>query len=181
MLRHRKIYILTVIVFNLYSCNSTKEIFGTYKSNFAVIGFFGTRIDLRSDSTFSYRMKGDLMYDTATGIFRIEGNYIKLTYDLPKPDSSKFFMINGKGEKEYVDLSQIFANRNLRPNQYILAPRKLYTTYDNGKLVKKSQGLSKHKKYLFWGQHFMTTRKYYLAKESLPPTNAIANAGMRAR
>ena len=115
------------------------------------------------------------MYDTATGIFRIQDNYLRLTYDPPKPDSSQFFMINGKGEKEFIDLGQVFANRHARPDQYILSCGKLYSTDDNGKLVKKSQGLSKHKKFLIFGQHFMTTRTYYLekGKESQPPTKGL--------
>jgi hypothetical protein len=76
---------ITTITFSLlfcllFSCNSTKNIAGTYRSKFAVNGFFGTRVYLSSDSTFTYRMRGDLAYDTAAGQFQIQQRFLILNY-----------------------------------------------------------------------------------------------------
>ena len=72
----------------LISCRSTHNVAGTYVSNFAVHGFFGTRINLNTDSTFGYRMRGDMMFDTSNGRYKVDGRYLVLYHEPFKPDTS---------------------------------------------------------------------------------------------
>ncbi len=78
------------ISFFLSSCGSTHNISGKYRSNFAVHGFFVTRINLNTDSTFGYRMSGDLMFDTSNGHYRVGNKYVVLYHQAFQPDTSEY-------------------------------------------------------------------------------------------
>ncbi|MGH2648092.1 MAG: hypothetical protein ACRDE8_11015, partial [Ginsengibacter sp.] len=60
--------------------NTVKNVSGVYKSNFGVGGFFGTTATLYPDSSFTFRMSGDLAYDTAAGHFQISKDFVILIY-----------------------------------------------------------------------------------------------------
>ncbi|QOG03656.1 hypothetical protein [Flavobacterium sp. MDT1-60] len=74
------------------SCNSNRNFCGTYKSNFAQLGFFVTKIKFNADSTVKFNKAGDLMNEELTGKFKISRSNIvyvkfdKLKYEQP-PDS----------------------------------------------------------------------------------------------
>jgi hypothetical protein len=160
MTTNQKSILFLALPLLLLSCSSTKSIVGTYRSNFAVIGFFGTKINLMKDSTFGYRMRGDMMGDTANGKYRIQNHFLILTYDPPIVDTTLY----SKYGKDAVVLSQALTNSSGRPKQFYIGHNKLFVTDSLGNVYKKEQGLSRHKKYVFWGQHYMTKRKYYLKR-----------------
>ena len=88
--------ILTALFFNLVfigfiSCNSTKNVAGTYRNKFAELGFFGTTIRLKQDSTLQYVFQGDLMYDSITGHYTIRNNKLYLNFDKEQEDTAKLY------------------------------------------------------------------------------------------
>ena len=150
----------TTLLFVFSACNSTKNIPGVYRSNFAIITFFGTKINLKSDSTFTYRMRGDLMSDTANGKYKFRNRYIILSYDSPIIDTTLY----AKYGKEVVLISQALTNSSSRPYQFYVGHNKLLQADTIGNVYKREQGFSRHKKYLFWGEHYLKKRKYYLKR-----------------
>ena len=136
------------ISYFLPSCASTKNIAGKYRSNFAVHGFFVTRINLNPDSTFGYKMSGDLMFDTSNGHYRLDDNFLILTHQPFEPDTSDF----EKHGKEAVLLSfALSTNQHLKdPGKYLVGNNKLFVCDSNGIIVKKQFGHSKRRQYLFF-------------------------------
>jgi hypothetical protein len=127
----------------MVACGPSRNITGTY----ATYGFLGTTINLNSDSTFVYLMRGHLSGDSATGIYHIEGRKLMLIYNAEPIDSSMAGRFN-RVVKQY------------RPKEYYIGHNKLFIHY------KKEQGYSRHKRYLFWGDYYMTKRRYYLKRIS---------------
>ena len=151
--------ILALLFLLILSCNSARNISGTYHSNFAIGGFFGTRIVLNKDSTFTYRMRGDLLYDTAFGQFQIRKKFVILTYRQPSEDTSY-----GYG-KETIQIHELFTgSHNLRqPEKYLIGHKKLYLTDSTGHKVKRQWGYSRTRKFIFVGKHWYM-KKYYLKR-----------------
>ena len=152
--------IYTTLILGFSSCNSTKNISGTYGSNFAIIGFFGTEINLKSDATFSYRMRGDMMGDTANGKYQVKDRFLILYYDPPIVDTTLYANYG----KEATLISQALTNTPSRPYKFFIAHDKLFVADTLGNINKLRQGLSRHKKYLLCGHHYMKKRKYYLKR-----------------
>ena len=123
------------------------DVTGYNSSNVADLGFFITKIQLKPDSTFKYEFYGDLMYDKWTGKYRIESKkLIKVIFD-----------------RDSIDILG-FSRTTNRPKQLLIRNNKLYEFKQNGKVLKRGPGMSGHKKYLFFGDYYMTTRKMYLKK-----------------
>ncbi|MBC7391684.1 MAG: hypothetical protein H7329_20990 [Opitutaceae bacterium] len=143
------------------SCSSTQNITGSYRSNFAELGFFSTRIKLKPDNTFEYRFRGDLIFDTATGKYRIDRRKLILTYD-PRPiDTSGLSYMRSVGFKLDEPLN-LKSDAGL-PHVFYIGREKLYGSYQDGKIVRKAVGYSKRKQYLFFGTHYYK-RKHYLKR-----------------
>lgn len=145
----------------LFSCRSTKNIFGVYKSNFGVGGFFGTTVRLYSDSSFTFRMSGDLAYDTAAGHFQISKDSVILAYRPLPTDTS----LDYQTMKESFSIHEaITGNHNLRePTKYLIGHNKLFLIDKSGNKVKRQWGYSRHKKYFLFGKHWYMKR-YYLER-----------------
>ncbi|MBI1780902.1 MAG: hypothetical protein HYR66_05975 [Sphingobacteriales bacterium] len=146
---------------SLFACNSSKKITGIYHSRFAVLGFFGTRVCLKTDSTFTYRMQGDLAYDTAAGKFIVQHKLVILNYK-PLPIDTSQDYLNSKGT---IDAHEaITGNKNLKePLHYLIGHNKLFLTDKKGKKIKRQWGYSRKRKYYFFGSHEYN-RRYYLKK-----------------
>ena len=145
----------------LFSCSSTENLAGKYRSNFVVHGFFVTRINLNADSTFGYRMSGDLIFDTSSGHYKIKKDYLILyhePFNLDTVDYSKY-------GKEAVLLSNALSTNNHLngPHRYVIGDNKLFVCDSSGKIVKKQFGYSKRRKYLLFGKHWYF-RRYYLKR-----------------
>jgi len=159
-----KFFIRTIFIIALFgftSCTTTKNLEGSYRSNFADLGFFVTRIKLKSDSTFEYRFRGDLISDTATGKYNIEGRKLILTYD-PRPiDTSGLAYMRSIGFK--LDEPLNLKSDAALPHVFYLRGNKLFHSLQDGKIVRRATKFNKRKKYLFFGSHYYK-RKWYLAK-----------------
>ena len=143
------------------SCSSRLKISGIYGSNFAVNGFLGTRINLNKDSTFGFRMRGDMMFDTSNGHYEMNGRYIFLVHQPFQPDTSEY----EKYGKDAVLLSYALStNKHLKSaEKYMIGHRKLFVCDSNGHVVKKQFGYSKRKQYLLFGNHWYK-RRYFLKR-----------------
>lgn len=150
--------LLTVLI-GLIACNTTLNIPGSYRSNFADLGFFVTTIKLKSDSTFEYRFRGDLLFDTATGNYEIKKRKIILTYD-PKPiDTSGISYLRSIGFK--IDSSVTSKSDARLPHIFYIRNSRLYNSYQDGKIVRRATTYHKTRKYLFFGNHYYK-KKWYL-------------------
>ena len=149
------------ISFFLCSCGLTHNVSGKYRSNFAVHGFFVTRINLNADSTFGYRMSGDMIFDTSNGHYRLDNKYLVITHQPFKRDTSEY----GKYEKGNILLSSALStNNHLKSSEkYVIGHNKLFVCDSNGNVVRKQFGYSKPRKYLFFGKHWYK-RRYYLKR-----------------
>ena len=96
-MKHLHLFFLLTFFLGLISCSSTKNISGTYRSNFADLGMFITKLTLKSDSSFEYRFRGDLIFDTATGRYNIENRKLILVYDSRPIDTSGLSTIRSMG------------------------------------------------------------------------------------
>ena len=153
-------FILLVSCFP-FSCNPSKNIAGVYRSNFAVAGFFVTKLTLNSDSTFGYRMRGDLSFDTANGNYKIDNRDLILFYSPPPIDTTVYYQDKKNGPVQVQPLT----NSADRPKKLYIKNNKLFLIDTSGNIKKTEQGLSKHRKYLFWGQYYyVNKRRYYLKR-----------------
>jgi hypothetical protein len=153
--------ICTLLFCGLFSCNSIINISGVYRSNFAVRGFFGTIVRLYSDSSFTFRMSGDLTYDTAAGHFQIFKNSLTLINKPLAIDASSDYQVM----KESFSIHEtITGNHNLRePTKYLIGHNKLFLTNKNGFKVKRQWGYSKQRKYILFGKRWYMKR-YFLRR-----------------
>lgn len=141
----KKILLLALTIFIFITTSQAQEkVFGTYRSNIAELGFFGTSIKLKKDYTFEYRLDGDLMHKRGKGIFEIQDkNIILLKFDENIENSwttqEKLTLIPVKGTKKYL-----------------LKNEKLFVIDKNNQVIKKTQALNNKGK--------MTEQKSYLKK-----------------
>ena len=146
---------------SLFSCNGTKDISGRYRSNFAVHGFFVTRINLNPDSTFGYRMSGDLIFDTSSGHYKLTKDHLTLHHEPFQPDTSDYAKY-GKGA--LIISHALSANNHLNsPGKYIVGRKKLFVCDSTGSIIKKQFGYSKHRQYLVFGKKWYK-RRYFLSR-----------------
>ena len=129
-----------------------QNIEGYYASNAAVLGFFVTRIQLNPDSTFKYEFAGDLQYDYGTGRYKFVESTVHLQFDAIEDTS-------------YVIKAFREVHASNRPSKYLLRGNKLWSYHvEQGHVVKQGQALSRRRKFLFFGDHYLTKRRIYLEK-----------------
>jgi hypothetical protein len=149
-----------IFLLELFSCDSTKNITGTYQSNFAEAGFISTKIILNKDSTFGYLKQGDMMYDTAFGFYQIKSQHLVLNFEKPKFDTS-LYSIYGKDAVNFYNMTWNEYKHN--PEQYLIRRNKLRECDSIGRIVRWSFGSFKRRKYLLFGRHDHKKR-YFLKK-----------------
>jgi hypothetical protein len=92
------------------SCGVSKEIFGTYSSNFAVNGYHFQQIKLKSDSTLEFKYWGHMIYDTATARFSVNDKTLHLCYYPVQIDTSSWPELRKQGislmEQQYAGLGK---------------------------------------------------------------------------
>jgi hypothetical protein len=151
--------ILGALLIFAASCNLSRNISGTYRSNFAVGGFFVTRIVLNKDSTFTYRMSGDLVYDTAFGSFQVSDKEVLLTYGQLIGDTSYEYGTDVIPIHEYYTKSH-----NLhRAQAYKIGVNRLLLMGPNLGIIKRQWGYSRNRKALLFGSRWRMKR-YFLKK-----------------
>ena len=156
----RKTSILIAALVACCSCISTKDVSGVYRSNFAKYGFFTTKINFKSDSTFGYRMRGDLLSDTAKGIYKVARKRLMLNYDKPVLENRGYMKL-GRNDSVMFQ-AEIISDRG--PKIYYIGHRKLFVADSLGHREPSAVGYSRHKKFLFWGECYLLKRRYFLKK-----------------
>lgn len=158
-----KFYFIFLLFF--VSCSSQKSFVGVYKSNFPELGFFGTKINFKKDSTFEYTWSGDLEYKYLIGKYFLQDNHVYLKFDKKKGeiDSVKF-------KNDFSEFSN-FHNYELKNEngiiyhlKYKIKGGKLFSYHiKTEKLVTKAQFYGK-RKFIFFGPKRYLKRSYLLKK-----------------
>lgn len=103
---------LLLLLFLFVSCNSNRNICGTYRSNFAQLGFFVTTVKFNADSTVKYNKVGDLMNEELTGKFKISRNIVYIMFDEPKYDKPLDTLTFNESQ-ETPNYANLFQNNHL--------------------------------------------------------------------
>jgi hypothetical protein len=149
-------YILTFLFCN-YSCSTTKNLKGTYVSKFAIIGFFATRVTIKSDTTFGYHFSGDLENDSAQGEYKILNNILFLKFDTLK------LKIDSADPFHTLVVNHSEASR---PYQLLFKHNKLFKISKDGQITKMETASVTRRKFILFGQKISKFRKkkYYYKK-----------------
>ena len=162
-----KIIRLLFIVFCLNSCASNKNLVGTYKSNFADLGFFINTIKLKKDGTFDYNYSGDLVNQDLTGTYKVDKNKLYLKFSKEKDEIEL--------NKDSLSIAEILtANRHnydaknengiLYHRKFKIGNQKLFSyRVDNEKLVKRTKKYTDKKRFILFGPTWKM-KKFYLKK-----------------
>lgn len=143
------------------SCRPTKNMSGIYWSKFAVGGSFVTKLELLSDSSFSYRTRGDMIFDTSNGRYAIEGKYLVLYHEPFKPDSVE---VKKYGKEIVLSSYGLSINNHLAaPEKYLIKSDKLFICDQSGKVERRKYGRSRHKRFFIFGNNWFQMR-YYLKR-----------------
>ncbi|MDM1551361.1 hypothetical protein [Empedobacter falsenii] len=78
---------LLFTVFLLFSCSSSKNLNGKYRSNKAELGFFITELEFLDNKNFIYKFSGDLQYTKLTGTYKLKDNSVFLKFNKDKGES----------------------------------------------------------------------------------------------
>ncbi|HEU4554274.1 MAG TPA: hypothetical protein VFS25_15620 [Chitinophaga sp.] len=161
-IRTRKIIpaiIFILVLCGAFSCRPARNVAGTYRSKFAVYGFFRTTIRLKPDSTLEYVFRGDLMYDSTTGHYKVIGNKVYINLDQQPTDSYHLhYRFDDLPLKRFVHSEDTIRYKVL----CYIGHKKLFPAHtETGKKVTKAKGYSKRKKYLVFGSHFYERRYFY--------------------
>jgi hypothetical protein len=165
----KALFCLAILSSLLTACGTSNDITGTYRSKFAIGGFFTTRIQLNADSTLQYVFQGDLEYEKATGHYRVDGNKLYILFDKEEPDSERPYH-----RFDVMPVKSLTPNGNRIDYQTSLyiGHHKLFPANSNtGKKVTRASRYSKRKKYLLWGSHYFKRRYYYKKKAPGKPRN----------
>jgi hypothetical protein len=120
---------------------------------------FITKVTLKSDSSFEYRFRGDLIFDTATGRFKIDQRKLILVYD-PRPiDTSGLATMRSMGFKLDSPLT-VKSDAGL-PHIFYIRRNKLFHSRRDEEIVRRATKYNKRRKYLIFGSHYYK-RKWYL-------------------
>ena len=145
----------------IFSCSSTKNIAGTYRTKFAILNFFGTTIRLMQDSSLQYVFRGDLMYDSTTGHYHVADNKIYVNFDKEVQDTNKmYYRFDNMQLKTFL-----YFNDTIKYKQsYYIGHNKLFPIHiETGKKVTTARKYNKRKKYILFGSHYYDKR-YYLKR-----------------
>ncbi len=161
MPRHITAIIFILLLYALFSCSSTKNIAGTYQTNFADLGFFGTTIKLKPDSSLQYVFQGDLMYDSTTGHYSIYDRRVYITFDKELPDTNKLYY---RFDNMPLKTDNISGDTIHYKVFCYIGHNKLFSSHiETGKKVTKVRRYNKRKKYFFFGSHYYK-RRWYLRR-----------------
>ena len=149
-------FITLILLCFFASCTSTKPIFGTYKTNFADLGFFGTTLILKPDSTFNYTFSGDLIHDQGKGIFTVNRNRVFLNFIGSVSDSIE-------SSDRFSLMPQLSVSEDNRIIVYkealYIGHKKLFFAHaTTGEKVSRASKYNKRKKYILWGTHYYKKR-----------------------
>ncbi|MGC4038389.1 MAG: hypothetical protein QM764_20665 [Chitinophagaceae bacterium] len=149
------------ILSELSSCCSTKNLTGKYGTNFATLGFFGTTVKLKLDSSLEFIFQGDLIYHRLTGHYQVYGHKLYMTFDKEELDSND---ARGPLISDTLYKTSFKGIKIVYQKLFYVGHHKLFFGYTkSGKKITKTKRYNKRKKYLFFGSH-MYSRRYYLRR-----------------
>lgn len=167
--------IINIILFVLLtSCNSNKNVVGKYRSNFAELGFFITKIELKPDSTFHYEFSGDLQHTELDGKYKVENKNLYLRFNKLKGESeNKIIEINGKdtivnfedfGKTHSYDLKK---EKEIEYHlKHKISNGKLFVyNIQTNKIVRKVKKYSAKRKYILFGPKYYYKKRYLIKTE----------------
>ncbi len=154
-----QISLFCILPIGLLSCGSSKPALGVYLSRFAEVGMFGTTVRLKPDQTLEYIFHGDMLYDSATGHYRVCGSKLYVLFDPQPRDMFKlYYRYNDMPLKEAICHGDTISYKLL----LYLGPNKLFPGHaETGKKVTRAWGYSKRRKYVLFGAHYYVHRCYY--------------------
>lgn len=105
-------------------------------------------------------MRGDMMFDTSNGHYKVDNKYVVLYHESFKSDTSEY----EKYGKEATLLSSLSTNKHLgNPENYLVGHQKLLVCDTSRRVVEKQFGYAKRRQFLLFGKHWYK-RRYYLKK-----------------
>lgn len=176
--------ILLVILLALPRLYAQQYMLGIYSSICAENGMFGIDMQLNSDMTFKYEWGGDMQDDKGIGEYKIDHDTVLLSWipskydteynywdtlkliELPQAvDSGGFHIETKRYIKKKTPSGYLSPYVNDRPTKYYYKNNKLFGVSKDGKVVcPKTRALSRYRRFLLFGKHYYTMRKYYLVK-----------------
>ena len=168
--------VLGILLFTLFvSCSVNNNVVGTYRSNFAELGFFVTRIELKENKTFHYVFSGDLLHTELDGKYVIENKNLYLRFDRLKGEGeSDVFEVNGQDTIINWEKMQGVHDYELNKENEIEYHLK-YKIYKNklfgyklgtNKLIKKARLYSGFRKYIVFGPRYYNKKSYLKKRKS---------------
>jgi len=155
-------YILILLIIALGACSSNKDITGIYKSNFADLGFFITKLELRKDSTLRYNFDGDLIHQELNGKYTFKNDNLYLLFDKEKDSMREEELLAGN----YNNYDMRNEDGISFHKKYLFKNYRLFVYGKENKLIKRSRYYSGRKRYLFFGPTW-SKKKYYLKKKNI--------------
>lgn len=143
----------------MFSCTAKRELVGTYRSNFAEVGFFITQLHLLPDGHFTQTFSGDLIRNLSDGSYHTEGNRLILDYKSKSVDPTMVELLKAAGAD-----SLNFESDSLQRDTFLIKHKKLLHIYE-GKTIRRAQRYNKVKRFVILGSHYYR-RKYFLRKVS---------------
>ncbi|ASK30659.1 hypothetical protein CEY12_11280 [Chryseobacterium sp. T16E-39] len=155
---------LISVLLILLSCNTKRNLQGTYRSNKAVLGFFVTTVELNNNDKFNYEFSGDLQHTELSGMYKVKGNslYLKFNKNKNEPESTNDSLIISdilSGNYHNYDLKNE-SGINYHLKYKIQGNRFFAYNVKTGKLIKKSKIYSDQKRFLFFGSKWKNKKSY---------------------
>lgn len=153
-----------LVLLILLSCNSQRNLEGTYRSNKAVLGFFVTTVELNNNDKFNYEFSGDLQHTELSGIYKVIGNSLYLKFNKNKNEIES---TNDSLTISYI-LSGNYHNYDLKNEsginyhlKYKIQGNRLFAyNAKTGNLIKKSKIYTKQRRFLFFGTKWKNEKSY---------------------
>jgi hypothetical protein len=166
---------LSLIFFTLLiSCNVKEKFIGKYRSNFAEMGFFITKVELKEDKTFHYVCSGDLMYTELDGKYIFKNKNLYLRFNKLKGETeSEIIKVNGKDTiVNFENMGKTHSYELKKENEieyhlkYKISSQKLFSyNVKTNKIVRKANGYFSTRKYLIFGSKYYKKKNYLMKSE----------------
>jgi len=120
---------------------------------------FGTTVRLKTDHSMQYVFQGDLMYDSATGHYKVYGNQVYVEFDKELPDTNKLYYRFDNMPQKYV-----YYQGDSVPYKmlFYVGHNKLFPAYaETGRKITREKAYTKRRRFLFFGSHYYRKRFYY--------------------
>jgi hypothetical protein len=154
----KSIFILGLSIF-LGSCNTSKNSFGKYRSNFPESGQQIKTLILKPDSTFEFIIRGNLIYDSTFGKFQIWKHTLFLSKIWEKTGPYRWSLLE-RQPKIFILGSDSIEYQSI----FYLDDNKIFpANFETGKKQKKVVVYNKRKKYILFGTH-LYKKNWYLKR-----------------